>query len=129
MFGFKNHLRQTLYWPLIFVCIHLLVKRFIIRFYYKITYLGQLERLQLWLNFCYDQLAYKIVYYKQVKVTINTFGFAKIILNIIIWLHKIVNLIVTHKKLFFTFKFWSLLFYFFGIKQKLFTSFQPQTNN
>ena len=58
----------------------------------------------------------KMIYYKLVKVTINTPGLAKIIINVIIRHHGLLDLIVTNWGSFFISKFWSLLYYFFSIK-------------
>ena len=47
----------------------------------------------------------KIIYYKLVKIIINTFGFVKVVLDIVIEFYGILNLILTDKSLLFTFKF------------------------
>ena len=65
----------------------------------------------------------KMVYYKLVNVTINAPGLVEVIFNMIIWYHGLSNSIVTDKGLFFILKFWLLLYYFFGIKQKFSTTF------
>lgn len=70
----------------------------------------------------------KMIYYKPVKVTIDTQRLAKVILNIIVWYHVLPNFILIDRGLLFTLKFWLLFCYFFGIKQNLFTLFHPQTN-
>ena len=70
----------------------------------------------------------KMVHYKPVKVTINALGLAKAIINVVIRHHGLPDSIVTDRELLFTSKFWSLLCYFLGIKQKLFTAFYPQTD-
>ena len=70
----------------------------------------------------------KMVHYKLVKIIINASGLAKIIINMVVWQHGLLDLIVTNKSSFFISKFWSLLCYFFGIKQQLFTAFYPQTD-
>ena len=67
----------------------------------------------------------KIVYYKQVKITIDTPGLAKVILNVIVRHHNLLNSIIINRGSLFTLKFWSLLCYFLGIKQRLFTTFYP----
>ena len=69
-----------------------------------------------------------MVYYKQVKFTINTPDLIKIIINIIIKYYGFLDLIVTNQGLLFTSKFWSSLCYFFGIKQKLSIAFYLQIN-
>ena len=70
----------------------------------------------------------KMVSYKQVKVIINTLGFAEIIINIIVRHHGLLDLIVIDWELLFNSNFWPLLCYFIGIKQKLSTAFHPQIN-
>lgn len=65
----------------------------------------------------------KMVYYEPVKITINTPGFAKVIVDIVMQYHDLLNLIVSDQELVFTSKFWSLLFYFLGTKQKFSTAF------
>ena len=70
----------------------------------------------------------KMVHYKPVKITINTPGLTKVIINVVVRHHGLSNLIVTDRGFLFTSKFWSLLCYFFGIKRKLFTAFHPPTN-
>ena len=71
----------------------------------------------------------KIVYYKPVKITINTPSFAKVIIDVVMRHHSFSNSIVTDRRLLFTSKFWSLLWNFLSIKQELLTAFYPQTNN
>ena len=71
----------------------------------------------------------KMVYYKSVKITINAPGFAKVIINVVMRYHGLLDSIVINKGLFFTLKFWSLLCYFFYIKQRLFITFYCQTNS
>ena len=67
----------------------------------------------------------KIDHYKLVIIIINAPGLIKIIINIIVSYHGFLNLIVINWGLLFTSKFWSLLWYFLGIKQKLSTIFYP----
>ena len=69
-----------------------------------------------------------MVYYKPVRVTINTPGLAKLIIDVIIRHYGFSDLIVTDKGLLFSSKFWSLLCYFLGIKRRLFTTFNLQIN-
>lgn len=69
-----------------------------------------------------------MVYYKQVETIINIAGFAKIIINMIVRDDGLSKSIVSNQSLLFTSKFWSLLYYFFSIKYKLFITFYPQTN-
>ena len=70
-----------------------------------------------------------MVHYKPVKVTINAPGLAKIILNVVVWYHGLPDSIVTDRGSLFTLKFWLLLCYFFGIKQRLSTAFHSQTDD
>ena len=70
----------------------------------------------------------KMVYYEPVKVTIDALGFVEVIINIVVRHHDLPNSIVTNQGLLFISKFWSLLCYFVGIKQRLFTTFYPQTD-
>ena len=71
----------------------------------------------------------KMIYYIPIKVTFNALGQAKVILNMIIWHHNLPNLIIFNKCLLFISKFWSLIYYFFSIKQRLSTAFYLQNNN
>ena len=71
----------------------------------------------------------KMVYYKSVKVTINVSGLAKVILDVLVWHHSLLNSIMSNRNLLFTSKFWSSLCYFFNIKRKLSSTFYPQTSN
>ena len=70
----------------------------------------------------------KMVHYEPVKITINALELAKVILDIVVWHHGLPDSIVTNKSLLFTSKFWSLLYYFFNVKQRLSTVFYPQTD-
>ena len=65
----------------------------------------------------------KIVHYKLVKVTINALSLAEVIINIVVKHHSLPNSIVANRRSLFTSKFWLLLYYFFGMKLKLFTAF------
>ena len=67
-----------------------------------------------------------MVHYKPIKVTINAPGLAKVIINVVVRHHGLLDLIVTDGESLFTSKFWSLLCYFLGIKQKLSTAFYFQ---
>ena len=69
-----------------------------------------------------------MVYYKPVKITINTPGLAKVIINIVVRHHSFPNSIIINWRSFFTSKFWLSLCYFLSIKQRLFTAFYPQTD-
>ncbi len=55
-------------------------------------------------------------YYESVKVTSNTLGLAKVIINIVVHPHDIFKSIVIDWDLFFILKFSSLLYYFLSIK-------------
>ena len=61
----------------------------------------------------------KMVNYKSVKITINAPGFIEIIINIVVKYYRLLDSIVTDRGFLFTSKFWSMLCYFLGIKQKL----------
>ena len=68
----------------------------------------------------------KMVHYKPIKITINALKLAKVIIEVIVCHHGILDSIVTNKSSFFTWKFWSLLCYFLGIKRRLFTPLNLQ---
>ena len=70
----------------------------------------------------------KIVYYKPVKITIDTLDLAKVIIDVVVRHHGLPDSIITDQGSLFTSKFWSLLCYFLGIKKKLSTNFHSQTN-
>ena len=70
----------------------------------------------------------KMVHYEPVKVTIDTPGLAEVINNVVMRHHGVPELIVTNQGWLSIFKFWFLLCYFLGIKQRLWTAFYPQTN-
>ncbi len=74
-----------------------------------------------------DQLT-KMVYYKPIKITINTPGLAKVIIDVVVRYHGVPESIVMDQGSLLTSKFWSLLCYFLGIKKKLSTAFHPQTD-
>lgn len=76
-----------------------------------------------------DNWLIKRVYYKPMKVMINAFKLAKVIIYVIVWHHNFSNFIVSNQKLLFTLKFLSLHCYFFGIKQRLLFVFYLQVNN
>ena len=69
-----------------------------------------------------------MVYYKPIKVTIDTLDLAKVIINIVIQYHGIPESIMTDQSILFTSKFWFLLCYLLVIKKKLFIAFYLQTN-
>ena len=68
----------------------------------------------------------KMAHYKLAKVTIDALGLAKIIIHMVVKHHGLLDLIVIHQRLLFISKFWSLLWNFLGIKQKLSTAFLLQ---
>ncbi len=72
----------------------------------------------------FDQLI-KMVYYKLVKVIIDTLGQTKMIINMILCHHRVPELNVINWDLLFMSKFRSLLYYFLGIKKKAIHSFPP----
>ena len=65
------------------------------------------------------------MYYKLVKVTIDAFDLAEVIIDIIISHHGPPDLTVTNIDSLFTSKVWSLLCYFFKTKRHLSTVFHP----
>ena len=69
------------------------------------------------------------MHYKLIKIIIDAPKLAKVIIDVVIWQHDLFNSIVINRGSLFTSKFWSLLYYFFGIKCKLSTTFYPQINN
>ena len=71
----------------------------------------------------------KIIYYKPIKVTIDTLALTEIIIEVVVQYHSLPDSIVSNQSSVFTSKFWSSLCYFLGIKQRLSTAFYPQTNN
>lgn len=70
----------------------------------------------------------KIIYYKPVKVKIDTVRLAEIIIDMIVRYHGLPKSIISGQGLIFISKFWLLLYHFFDIKRKLFMSFYPQIN-
>ena len=70
----------------------------------------------------------KMVYYELVKVTINTLGLAKVVIDVVIRHYGLLDSIISDWGAIFTFKFWSSLCYFLGIKRRLSIAFQPQIN-
>ena len=71
----------------------------------------------------------KIVYYKLIKVIIDAPGLSEVIINVVVRYHDFLDSIITNQRLLFTSKFWLLLCYFLGIKQRLSTFFYPQTDS
>ena len=58
-----------------------------------------------------------------VKFAINALNLVKIIINIVIIYHNFLDIIVIDKNLLFSSKFWLLLYYFYGTKQRFFITF------
>ena len=65
----------------------------------------------------------KMVHYKPIKVTINVPRLAEIIPDMVVWYLGLPDSIVSDRGSIFTSNFWSSLYYFFGIKQRLSTTF------
>lgn len=57
-----------------------------------------------------------MIYYKLVKIIIDVFNIAKVIINLVVWYHGFHKLIISNCKSVFTLKFWSLLYNFLSIK-------------
>ena len=70
-----------------------------------------------------------MVYYKPIKIIMNALRLADVIINMVVHYHGPLNSIITNKSLFLISKFWLLLRYFLGIKQRLFTAFYPQIDS
>ena len=70
----------------------------------------------------------KMVHYEPVKVTIDVPGLVEVILDVVIRHYGLPNSIISDWGAIFTSKFWSSLCYFLGIKRRLSTVFQPQTD-
>lgn len=70
----------------------------------------------------------KIDYYKPIKTMIDTTGLTKVIINMIVKHHDFPVSIISDWDSLFTSKLRFLLYYFFNIRQKLFTGFYPQTD-
>ena len=64
-----------------------------------------------------------MVYYKPIKVNTNAPDLTGVIIDMLIKYHGLPDSIIINRGLLFTSKFWSLLCYFLGIKQRLFTAF------
>ena len=69
-----------------------------------------------------------MVHYVLAKVTIDAPGLAEVIINVIVHHHGVLESIVIDQGSLFTFKFWSLLCYFLGIKTKLSITFYLETD-
>ena len=70
----------------------------------------------------------KMVYYKPVKIILDTIKLAESIIDMVVRHYRILDSIVTNWSSLFTSKFQSSLCYFLGIKRRLFTTFYPQTD-
>ena len=70
----------------------------------------------------------KMIYYKSVWVIIYTSSLAKVIINVVVRHHGLPDSIFIDQELLLTLKFWSLLCYLLGIKQKLYIAFYSQTD-
>ena len=69
-----------------------------------------------------------MVHYKPIKITLDAFKLAKVILDVLVRHHGLLDSIITDKGPLFTSKFWSLLYYFLNIKRRLSPAFHLQTN-
>ena len=69
-----------------------------------------------------------MVHYVPVKLMINALGLTKVVIDMVVHHHGVLESIVTDWDSFFTSKFWSWLSYFPKIKQKLFTTFHSLTD-
>ena len=67
-----------------------------------------------------------MLHYEPIKVTIDAPRLAKVILDMVVWHYDLSNSIVLDKGSLFISKFWSLLYYFLGIKRRFLTVFHPQ---
>ena len=119
----KNSPTQAIRWLSILAGFYPSLEKLIDRFCHGFANFNRLKGRQLWLNPYHCQPAQKTIYYEPIKVTINVLGLAKVIINIVIRHYGLPNSIVTDRGLLFTSKFWSLLYYFSDIKQKLSTAF------
>ena len=70
----------------------------------------------------------KMIYYKPIEVTIDVLGLAKIMINVVMRYYSLSNSNVIDQSSLFTSKFWLLLSYFLGIKQKISIIFHSQTD-
>ena len=71
----------------------------------------------------------KMIHYEPVKITIDELGLVEVIINVLLRHHSLLDSIVTDKDSLFIWKLWLLLYYFLGIKKRLSTPFQPQTDS
>ena len=70
-----------------------------------------------------------MVYYQLVKIIINASELAEVIIDMIVHYYGLSDSIVPNKSSFFIVKFWSLLYYFFGIKHWLSIVFYAQIDS
>ena len=70
----------------------------------------------------------KMIHYKPVKITINALELAKVIIDVVMQYHSLLNSIISDHGVIFISQFWSLVCYFLGIKRRLSIAFHPQTN-
>lgn len=71
----------------------------------------------------------KIIYCELVKVTIKGLELTEVIFDMVVCYHRLSNLIITDRSLFFIFKFLLSLCYFLSIKQRVSTIFYIQINS
>ena len=69
-----------------------------------------------------------MVHYKLAKIMIDKTGLVKVIINVMVRHHDLLDSIITDQGSLFTSKLWSSLCYFLAIKRKLSTAFYPQTD-
>lgn len=67
----------------------------------------------------------KMIHNKPVKVTINILKLAEVIIDMMVQYHGFFNSIISDCKRIFSFKFWSSLYSFVDIKNRLSTAFYP----
>ena len=68
----------------------------------------------------------KMIHYKPVKVIIDAPRLAKVIINVVVQYSLLLDFIISDRGPIFTSKFWSLLYYFFGIRRQLSMAFHLQ---
>ena len=69
-----------------------------------------------------------MVHFKPVKITLDAPELVEVIIKVVVNHYGLLNSIITNKGSLFTSKFWSSLCSFFGIKERLSTTFHPQTD-
>ncbi len=69
-----------------------------------------------------------MIYYKLVKIIFDTPALAEVIIKVVIQYHSLSDSIVSDRVTVFISKFWCLLCYFLGVKQKLSIAFHLQTD-